>query len=62
MEQAKDTTGHGDGECLHLGVGGPRQRVEAQLRPVQLLEDGLWPLGGRNLLRGGQLEHPRRLP
>jgi hypothetical protein len=39
VEQAKDPTGHGDGECLHLGFRGPRQRVEAQLRR---LENPVW--------------------
>jgi hypothetical protein len=40
-EQREGAPGHGDGELLHLGVGGPRQRVQAQLRLVHLLEDGL---------------------
>jgi len=41
-EQREGTTGHGGGERLHLGVGGTRQRVQAQLGFVHhLLEDGL---------------------
>ncbi len=49
VEQAEDTTGHGDRELLHLGVGGRGKVVQARLPAVQLLEDGLGD------------EHPGRL-
>jgi hypothetical protein len=52
-QQREGAPGHGDGERLHLGVGGPRQRMQAQLRLVHLLEDGL---GDEEVEVGRQLE------
>ena len=40
-QQREGAPGHRHGERLHLPVRWPRQRVQAQLPLVQLLEDGL---------------------
>ena len=57
-QQREGAPGHGDGERFHLGVGGPRQGVQAQLRVVQQLEDGL---GDEHVEVGRQLSaEPKR--